>query len=48
MISPCDLIEPVRHPCGCYMARPYRAIERSLLLPYGCTLAAMGLPNPDA
>ncbi|SGY19787.1 BQ5605_C017g08313 [Microbotryum silenes-dioicae] len=48
MISPCDLIEPVRHPCVCHMARRYRAIKRSLLLPYGCTTAAVGLPNPDA
>ncbi|SCZ96266.1 BZ3500_MvSof-1268-A1-R1_Chr8-2g10080 [Microbotryum saponariae] len=44
----CDLIEPIRHPCVCHMARRYRAIKRSLSLPYGCTPAAIGLPYPDA
>ncbi|SDA05334.1 BZ3501_MvSof-1269-A2-R1_Chr12-1g03318 [Microbotryum saponariae] len=44
----CDLIEPVRHPCVCHMARRYRAIKRSLSLPYSCTPAAIGLPYPDA
>ncbi|SGZ32138.1 BQ5605_C043g12090 [Microbotryum silenes-dioicae] len=48
MLDQCDLIEPVRHPCVCHMARPYRAIKRSLSVPYGCTTAAIGLPNPDA
>ncbi|SGY56956.1 BQ5605_C006g04201 [Microbotryum silenes-dioicae] len=44
----CDLVEPVRYPCVCHMARPYRAIGRSLSLPYGYTTAAVGLSNPDA
>ncbi|SCZ92014.1 BZ3500_MvSof-1268-A1-R1_Chr5-3g08283 [Microbotryum saponariae] len=46
--QPCDLIEPVRHPCVCHMARRYRAIKRTLSLPYGCPPAAIGLPYPDA